>query len=172
MTSIVKEQSNIFFQFGSRVISFIVGLSAFYTIKLVFLIPFNLMITPDNIEKMKDYGVFLIILSIYLAVNYTKKLNKNKNKKSRIIRRVMTIIIGFICMVVSTAFITISKSISYASRPITPMPIITPQSNELIYNKSVLSGVVVSSIAAQKVIRPPFDLARYPKLFQDQPCPI
>jgi hypothetical protein len=39
--------------------------------------------------------------------------------------------------------------------------------NELTHNKSFLSGVVVSSIATKEVILPPFDLARYPKPFQD-----
>jgi hypothetical protein len=39
--------------------------------------------------------------------------------------------------------------------------------NKLTHNKSLLSGAVVSLMATQKVIRPPFDLARYPKPFQD-----
>ena len=136
MTSVVKEQKNIFFRFGSGVISFVVGLSAFFIIKLAFMISLNLLITKDNVEKMEGVGALLIIFSIYLAVKYTKNLNKNKSKKTRIVKRVITIVIGFICMVITTTVITMSKNMSNNKElTITPQVNVKPESSVFVVTR-------------------------------------
>jgi hypothetical protein len=86
-----------------------VGLSAFSIIKLIFMIPINFMATPDNAKTMQGLSSLLIIFSIYLAVKYTKKLNANGTKKSRNIKRIVTVVIGFICLMLSTVFLSIYR---------------------------------------------------------------
>lgn len=85
------------------------GLSAFSIIKLIFMIPINFMATPDNAKTMQGLSSLLIIFSIYLAVKYTKKLNANGTKKSRNIKRIVTVVIGFICLMLSTVFLSIYR---------------------------------------------------------------
>ena len=85
------------------------GLSAFSIIKLIFMIPINFMATPDNAKTMQGLSSLLIIFSIYLAVKYTKKLNANGIKKSRNIKRIVTVVIGFICLMLSTVFLSIYR---------------------------------------------------------------
>jgi hypothetical protein len=84
-------------------------LSAFSIIKLIFMIPINFMATPDNAKTMQGLSSLLIIFSIYLAVKYTKKLNANGTKKSRNIKRIVTVVIGFICLMLSTVFLSIYR---------------------------------------------------------------
>jgi len=108
---IEQSKDNILIRFGYGVISFIVGLSAFYVIKLIFMIPINLMSTPENIDTMKGIGGLLLILAIYLAVKYTKKLNRSGTRKSRNIKRIVTIILGVICMFSTTMFFVMTKTI-------------------------------------------------------------
>ena len=85
------------------------GLSAFSIIKLIFMIPINFMATPDNAKTMQGLSSLLIIFSIYLAVKYTKKLNANGTKKSKNIKRIVTVVIGFICLMLSTVFLSIYR---------------------------------------------------------------
>jgi len=52
-----------------------------------------------NVLKLETYyaiSLFLVLLSIYFAVVITKKLNKLKQQKIRIILRILIIVIGFI----------------------------------------------------------------------------
>ena len=67
------------------------------------------MATPDNAQAMQGLGSILVILSIYLAVKYTKNLNANGTTKSRNIKRVITVVIGFVCLIISTVFITMHR---------------------------------------------------------------
>jgi len=67
------------------------------------------MATPDNAKTMQGLSSLLIIFSIYLAVKYTKKLNANGTKKSRNIKRIVTVVIGFICLMLSTVFLSIYR---------------------------------------------------------------
>ena len=67
------------------------------------------MATPDNAKTMQGLSSLLIIFSIYLAVKYTKKLNANGIKKSRNIKRIVTVVIGFICLMLSTVFLSIYR---------------------------------------------------------------
>lgn len=107
------EQSNdsILIRFGNGVISFIVGLSAFYVIKLIFMIPINMMATPESIDLMKGVGAWLTILAIYLAVKYTKKLNRSGARKTRNIKRIVTIVFGAISMFVTTMFLALTGAL-------------------------------------------------------------
>ncbi|MFM4733612.1 hypothetical protein [Aeromonas salmonicida] len=104
-----KPKENFLVRFGKGFISFIVGLSAFSVIKLIFMIPINFMATPDNAQAMQGLGSILVILSIYLAVKYTKNLNANGTTKSRNIKRVITVVIGFVCLMISTVFLTMYR---------------------------------------------------------------
>lgn len=103
----ITEDINIFIKFGYGVVSFFVGLSAFFVFKLLFMIPLNLMATPENLDSIKGIGALLIFLAIYLAVKYTKKLNKSGNRRSRIKKRVATIIAGFISMIITTIVVNL-----------------------------------------------------------------
>lgn len=107
---LTKTEDNIFIRFGYGVISFIVGLSAFSVIKLVFMLPINFMATPENAELMKSVGAILLILAIYLAVKFTKKLNRSGTRKSRNIKRIITIVLGIACMIITTVFFAVAKS--------------------------------------------------------------
>jgi len=107
---LTKPEDNIFIKFGNGVISFIVGLSAFSIIKLVFMLPINFMVTPENAELMESVGALLLILAIYLAVKFTKNLNRTGTRKSRNIKRILTIVIGITCMIITTVFFAVAKS--------------------------------------------------------------
>lgn len=103
----ITKDINIFTRFGYGVVSFFVGLSAFFVFKLLFMIPLNLMATPENLDSIKGIGALLIFLAIYLAVKYTKKLNKSGNRKSRIKKRIATIVAGFISMIITTIVVNL-----------------------------------------------------------------
>jgi hypothetical protein len=107
---LTKTEGNVFIKFGNGVISFIVGLSAFSIIKLVFMLPINFMVTPENAELMESVGALLLILAIYLAVKFTKNLNRSGTRKSRNIKRTLTVVIGMACMLITTVFFAVSKS--------------------------------------------------------------
>lgn len=96
---------NIVVRFVIGLASFIVGLSAFYFFKLILMIPLNLAITPENMPVMEGAGVLLVILAIYLAVKYTKKLNASGTRMSRNIMRTITIVLGVASALISTAIL-------------------------------------------------------------------
>jgi len=109
-TEVVKntpKDVNFFIRVGYGVVSLFVGLSAFSIFKLIFMIPLNLIVTPENVDSMQSFSSILIILAIYLAVKYTKKLNITGTRKSRINKRVVTIIAGVISMVIATVVVNI-----------------------------------------------------------------
>ena len=110
-----NNNDNIFIRFGNGLISFIVGLSAFSVIKLVFMLPISFMVTPENTKLMESVGALLLILAIYLAVKFTKNLNRNGTRKSRNIKRTVTVVIGIVCMLITTMFFVIGSNISKPS---------------------------------------------------------
>lgn len=103
----IPKDVNFFIRVGYGVVSLFVGLSAFSIFKLIYMIPLNLIATPENVESMQSFSSILIILAIYLAVKYTKKLNITGTRKSRINKRVVTIIAGVISMVIATVVVNI-----------------------------------------------------------------
>jgi uncharacterized membrane protein YidH (DUF202 family) len=107
-----KTEDNVFIRFGYGVISFIVGLSAFYIIKLVFMVPINFMATPENAELMESVGAILLILAVYQAVKFTKNLNRTGTRKSRNIKRIITVILGVVCMIITTVLLALAKSLA------------------------------------------------------------
>ncbi len=84
--------------FVNGTISFIVGVCAFTIIKIIISL-FFIALVMHNVLKPETYdsiSPFLVLLSIYFAVVITKKLNKLKQQKIRIILRILIIVIGFI----------------------------------------------------------------------------
>lgn len=105
-----KTEDNMFIRFGYGVISFVVGLSAFSIIKLAFMLPINFMATPESAELMEGVGAISLILAIYLAVKFTKNLNRTGTRKSRNIKRIITVVLGVVCMIIATVFLEVAKS--------------------------------------------------------------
>ena len=101
---------NILIKVIHSVMSFVVGISAFFIIKLFFMIPINIVTTTDNLRTMEGLGSILILFSIYLSYKYTKYINGNGTLKSRIVKRVITILLGLLCMIISTAVLIFMKS--------------------------------------------------------------
>jgi len=104
-------KDNIFTRFGLGVISFIVGLSAFSIMKLLFILPINFIVTLENKGLMESVSAILIIVAIYLAVKFTKKLNRTGTRKSRNIKRIITVVIGIPCMLITTFLLAVSESL-------------------------------------------------------------
>ena len=63
---------------ANGVVSFIVGLSAFFVIKLILMIPTNTYIayelTEQNRGLAESAGSVVVVFSIYLSIKFTKKL--------------------------------------------------------------------------------------------------
>lgn len=63
---------------ANGVVSFIVGLSAFFVIKLILMIPTNTYIayelTEQNRGLAESAGAVVVVFSIYLSIKFTKKL--------------------------------------------------------------------------------------------------
>jgi len=106
-----SSNNNLLIRVGNGIVSFIVGLSALAVIKLVFMLPLNLMLTPENADTMQTIGFLLIIVAIYLAVKFTKNLNRSGTRKSRNIKRTITIVLGFVCMIAINGFFVMSRLI-------------------------------------------------------------
>lgn len=136
-----KTNDNIIIRFGNGLISFIVGLSAFSIIKLIFMVPVNLMTTTENIETMKGVGGLLLILAIYLAVKFTKSLNSGGTKKSRNIKRIITIVAGIISMVLATVIIAVPNVINKNSTTELPQEI-KPSSITAITTSQSAGGIL------------------------------
>lgn len=90
---------------GESSVSLIVGLSAFFTIKLILMIPFNLIVKSEHGNSISSLEFPLLILCIWLAARYTKNLNSNGTFKSRNIKRIVTVIVGFLCSIMSTVLL-------------------------------------------------------------------
>ncbi len=84
--------------FGNAVISFVVGIFAFTIIKVVFsfLLIMLVKIGLLSIDIYEKYSFIFVFVSIYFAVLAIKKLNTFKTKKTRVILRILIVIIGFI----------------------------------------------------------------------------
>jgi len=96
---------NIFAKIAGGFISFIVGFFAFFIFKLIFMIPLNIFANAQNYELMKGLGALVIIFCIYLAVKYTKYINRRAEKHKRILLRVLTIVFGFFSALITTAIV-------------------------------------------------------------------
>ncbi|MBN4063672.1 hypothetical protein JYT79_02710 [Cardiobacterium sp. AH-315-I02] len=81
------------------------------------------MTTTENIETMKGVGGLLLILAIYLAVKFTKNLNSNGTRKSRNIKRTITIVAGVISMVLATVILVVPNVINKKSNTELPQEI-------------------------------------------------
>jgi len=94
---------------SNKFVSFIVGLSAFFIFKLLLMIPLNLSLVlfANNMDESQISGLggLFLVVTIYFAVKYTKRLNKNASRKSRNIKRVLTIVVGFFSMLISTVIL-------------------------------------------------------------------
>jgi hypothetical protein len=93
-------QNGVFLRIAQGGLSFIVGLSAFGIIKLLFQAPIYLMIIQGHLQTVQTLQLPLLFLCIFLAYLCTKKINKIKSVKSRNITRVATIALGIISIIV------------------------------------------------------------------------
>jgi hypothetical protein len=101
---------------ANGVVLFIVGLSAFFVIKLILMIPTNIYIAYELTDQSRvlaeSTGAVVVVFSIYLSIKFTKKINRSDTRKNRNILRIVTVILGFICMFLTTAFLVISDAMS------------------------------------------------------------
>ena len=105
----VEPKKNLLVSFGFGVISFIVGLSAFFIIKVIFMIPINIMTTAENIDTMKSVGSLSLLFCVYLSVKYTKTLNVVGTRKIRNIVRIFTFLIGILCLFGTVGFLSMHQ---------------------------------------------------------------
>lgn len=91
------------------VVSFIIGLSAFFIFKLLVMIPLNLFTTVRNRDLMEGVGALLFIFCIYLAIKYTKYLNTQQSTKGLVIKKVITVVVGIFAMIFSTVILALSR---------------------------------------------------------------
>ena len=100
-TKMDKPQVGLIIRVARWITSAIVGISSFFVIKLLFMAPINIMMTPESADLLNGIGALLVLFSIYLATRLTKHINSIGPKKSRVIWRVATIILGFFAMLLS-----------------------------------------------------------------------
>ena len=105
------EKAGILVRIGCGFTSFLVGLAAFFVLKLIFMVFVNLLAFAmlENKINFELVNFGFILLSIYGAFKYTKKLNKSGTKKSRIKKRILTMFFGFISMIISTTAVFLSR---------------------------------------------------------------
>lgn len=84
--------------FISKAMSFIVGMFAFTIIKVVFSFCLIALVNQNviTVDTYESYGFLFILISIYLAVKSIKALNEIEQTKTRVILRIVIIIIGLI----------------------------------------------------------------------------
>jgi len=121
-----QNNNNILIRFGNGIISFVVGVSAFFVIKLVLMIPFNIIVAQQNIERnpgnmLEEWrldefetnvtimGFVVILACIYFSTKYSQKLNRVETRKTRNIMRAITIAFGLVCMIISSFAIQLFK---------------------------------------------------------------
>lgn len=102
-------KANVAVRFFHALMSFVVGLAAFFVFKALFMVPVNLMTTEKNIDLMQGLGAILFLVSIYLAIRYTKKLNAAGTPKTRLVKRIATLIVGFIAMALSNVALLLGQ---------------------------------------------------------------
>ena len=103
-------RANIVVRLFHAFVSFVVGLAAFFVIKALFMLPLNLMATERNIDLIKGLGALLFLVSVFLAVRYTKKLNRSGTPKGRLVKRILTLIAGFVAMALSNAALLLAQA--------------------------------------------------------------
>lgn len=110
--SITDTFSNI----GNVFMSLFIGMFAFSIIKILYSIGFfavvfivgivaSFMDGPMNLDSsdlklLNDIELLLIIPALFNTITYVKKLNRTGTRKSRNIKRVLIIVIGFICAMI------------------------------------------------------------------------
>lgn len=93
---------------GKLFVSFVVFLSVFFIIKLIIMILLNLVIKPSNEMTVQSIGSIFLILSVGVAAVYTKILNRTGTKESRNKKRIITIVLGVVCLFISTVVLQVS----------------------------------------------------------------
>ncbi|MEX6161788.1 hypothetical protein AB6G16_09030 [Proteus mirabilis] len=78
-----KTRDSFIVKAWNLVISFIVGLSAFFILRLIILITLNLIATSNNVATIQTIGGIMVVLSIGIAAIYTKILNSSGTLESR-----------------------------------------------------------------------------------------
>jgi hypothetical protein len=109
MSDVVEIKTGFLIKLGNGFVFFIVWLSAFFVIKLAFMVPLNLLMPEKFSLLIGSIGTLFFLLSIYLAYGYTEKLNASGTRRGRNIQRALTIVTGLFCMVISTTLIALSK---------------------------------------------------------------
>lgn len=97
----LKPKNNSVVRLVGMAISFFVGLSAFFVLRLIIIAISNLMATPTNVGTVQSLGSIFLILSIGIAAVYTKILNSSNPAENRNKKRIITVILGVICFCVS-----------------------------------------------------------------------
>lgn len=100
------DSENILIRFGNGAISFIVGLFALFVINVTFMTPIRLVTTQSNAGTFQIIQFILFWIAVYLAFKYTKHLNANGTRKSRNIKRTITVLLGFVCVVAFGMFLS------------------------------------------------------------------
>ncbi|WP_163826713.1 hypothetical protein [Proteus vulgaris] len=102
-----KTRDSFIVKAWNLVISFIVGLSAFFILRLIILITLNLIATSNNVATMQTIGGIMVVLSIGIAAIYTKILNSSGTLESRKRKKIITVIVGGISLYISTVLLHI-----------------------------------------------------------------
>jgi len=98
-----KKPTSYLDDFATNVMSFIVGIFAFTIIKFVFSLCLITLVKQNviSIDTYELYGfLFIFIISIYLAVKSIQALNEIEQIRTRIILRIVIIVVGFISTVI------------------------------------------------------------------------
>lgn len=106
-----NSRNNTAINFIDGVISFIVGIFAFTIIKVIFsfLLIMFVKVGALSIEMYEKYSFIFVFVSIYFAVLAIRKLNTFKTKRTRVILRIIIVIIGLI----SGVLLGINNSLVY-----------------------------------------------------------
>ncbi len=93
-----SEPAPFLMKYTNLAISIFVGFFIFSINKVILSLLLMLLVKLNavSVDNYESIASILLIVSIYLAVVFTKKLNKFKTKKVRIILRVVIIILGLI----------------------------------------------------------------------------
>ena len=102
-----SSKDNFGTKLGRMVVSFLVFLSVFFIIKLLIIIALRFFVTPDNVMTIQSIGTIFLLLSIGIAAVYTKILNRSGTEEGRNKKRIITMALGIVCLLVSTVILQI-----------------------------------------------------------------
>ena len=107
------QPKNALLRLGSGVLSFIVGVSIFFILKLVVMVPLNIaaMSAKNEAEQgvFEGVGSLAMVFLVYLAYKLTKKINAKEIRKVRITARIAVIAGGFVSMLLTTVVLVAFK---------------------------------------------------------------